>query len=63
MQWVGYAELAAAVSNAGGLGIVRAKTNYNNYNVTNEQLTPLSSQLSHNPPLKTSAKRSADAAP
>jgi NAD(P)H-dependent flavin oxidoreductase YrpB (nitropropane dioxygenase family) len=22
MQWVGYAELAAAVSNAGGLGIV-----------------------------------------
>lgn len=23
MQWVGYAELAAAVSNAGGLGIVR----------------------------------------
>lgn len=24
MQWVGYAELAAAVSNAGGLGIVRA---------------------------------------
>jgi NAD(P)H-dependent flavin oxidoreductase YrpB (nitropropane dioxygenase family) len=24
MQWVGYAELAAAVSNAGGLGIVRS---------------------------------------
>jgi NAD(P)H-dependent flavin oxidoreductase YrpB (nitropropane dioxygenase family) len=24
MQWVGYAELASAVSNAGGLGIVRA---------------------------------------
>lgn len=24
MQWVGYAELAAAVSNAGGLGIVCA---------------------------------------
>ena len=24
MQWVGFAELAAAVSNAGGLGIVRA---------------------------------------
>jgi hypothetical protein len=23
MQWVGYAELASAVSNAGGLGIVR----------------------------------------
>jgi NAD(P)H-dependent flavin oxidoreductase YrpB (nitropropane dioxygenase family) len=26
MQWVGYAELAAAVSNAGGLGIVRYNT-------------------------------------
>jgi NAD(P)H-dependent flavin oxidoreductase YrpB (nitropropane dioxygenase family) len=25
MQWVGYAEMAAAVSNAGGLGIVRAQ--------------------------------------
>ena len=24
MQWVGYAELASAVSNAGGLGIVRS---------------------------------------
>ena len=24
MQWVGYAELASAVSNAGGLGIGRA---------------------------------------
>lgn len=23
MQWVGYAEMASAVSNAGGLGIVR----------------------------------------
>lgn len=23
MQWVGYAELASAVSNAGGLGLVR----------------------------------------
>jgi len=63
MQWVGYAELAAAVSNAGGLGIVRNKSHYSNYNTTNKQLTPLSSQPSPNPLLKTSAKRSADAAP
>lgn len=34
MQWVGYAELAAAVSNAGGLGIVLIST-YNNYDGTN----------------------------
>ena len=27
MQWVGYAELASAVSNAGGLGIVSSPTN------------------------------------
>lgn len=26
MQWVGYAELASAVSNAGGLGIITALT-------------------------------------
>ncbi|KAH0837436.1 hypothetical protein FOPE_05256 [Fonsecaea pedrosoi] len=26
MQWVGYAELASAVSNAGGLGIVSRRT-------------------------------------
>ena len=26
MQWVGYAELASAVSNAGGLGILTALT-------------------------------------
>lgn len=26
MQWVGYAELASAVSNAGGLGIVCSQT-------------------------------------
>ena len=25
MQWVGYAEMASAVSNAGGLGIVRTR--------------------------------------
>lgn len=28
MQWVGFAELAAAVSNAGGLGIVRSYEMY-----------------------------------
>lgn len=27
MQWVGYAELASAVSNAGGLGIVSPQPN------------------------------------
>ena len=26
MQWVGYAEMASAVSNAGGLGIVSTRT-------------------------------------
>jgi NAD(P)H-dependent flavin oxidoreductase YrpB (nitropropane dioxygenase family) len=26
MQWVGYAEMASAVSNAGGLGLVRLAT-------------------------------------
>lgn len=26
MQWVGYAELASAVSNAGGLGLVGLQT-------------------------------------
>jgi nitronate monooxygenase len=26
MQWVGYAELASAVSNAGGLGLVRGSS-------------------------------------
>jgi len=41
MQWVGYAELASAVSNAGGLGIVR-KANLCPYNDTNyAQLTAL----------------------
>ena len=63
MQWVGYAELASAVSNAGGLGLVRRilcneSPNYVQY------LTPQSSsQPSPNQPPKISAKKSADVAP
>ena len=41
MQWVGYAELAAAVSNAGGLGIVSAYQ----YIIILHKLTILLSQL------------------
>jgi hypothetical protein len=58
MQWVGYAELASAVSNAGGLGLVylllthiKYKTNMNT-----------SSLLLLNLPPKTCARRFDDAA-
>lgn len=57
MQWVGYAELASAVSNAGGLGIVRSFDN----------ITPIANvsslRPSPNQPPKTCARRSADVAP
>jgi NAD(P)H-dependent flavin oxidoreductase YrpB (nitropropane dioxygenase family) len=34
MQWVGYAELASAVSNAGGLGLVSVfKARFASYNI------------------------------
>lgn len=60
MQWVGYAELASAVSNAGGLGIVRTFPTL--------QIVPYahnlhSSQHSPNPPQEISVKRSAAAVP
>lgn len=59
MQWVGYAELASAVSNAGGLGIV------SDHCLPVRSLTnpPSSSQPSPNPPPRTCAKKSAAAAP
>lgn len=41
MQWVGYAELASAVSNAGGLGIVSASYASSGIVLTSVQLTAL----------------------
>ena len=62
MQWVGYAELASAVSNAGGLGIVRLLFHESPNSIQYLTLQS-SSQLSPNQPPKTSAKKSADVAP
>ena len=39
MQWVGYAELASAVSNAGGLGIVRDRAFVFRVSIMNQRLT------------------------
>lgn len=61
MQWVGYAELAAAVSNAGGLGIVRHHTQSPRDCSRALTTPPHSSRPSHNRRPKTCAKRSADA--
>ena len=41
MQWVGYAELASAVSNAGGLGLVRLPPSHPNPYSPTSQLTAL----------------------
>lgn len=57
MQWVGYAELASAVSNAGGLGIVGIQISFDT-----DQSNIVSSQPSHNPPPKTFARKFEDAA-
>lgn len=58
---MGYAELASAVSNAGGLGIVRTLSHH--CLPKESKLTPeFSSQLSPNPLQKTSAKRYGDVA-
>ena len=57
-QRVGYAELASAVSNAGGLGIVRCHIDLVSVFI---RLTRTGSLLdSHNPPLKTFEKRFVD---
>jgi hypothetical protein len=63
MQWVGYAELASAVSNAGGLGLVRRIRLNESPNYMKYLTLQSSSQPSPNQPPKTSAKKSADAAP
>jgi NAD(P)H-dependent flavin oxidoreductase YrpB (nitropropane dioxygenase family) len=60
MQWVGYAELASAVSNAGGLGIVRRKPTLPPKSQNTKQMSSL--LPSHNQPPKTYAKKFADAA-
>lgn len=44
MQWVAYAELAAAVSNAGGLGIVRFLTHHESSKRSNLTYVKFSSQ-------------------
>ena len=64
MQWVGFAELAAGVSNAGGLGIVcccipRIIPQHR----TKQTADFLSSLPLRNQPLKTSGKKFADAVP
>lgn len=57
---VGYAELASAVSNAGGLGIVCVPLLKNNISASDSP--PPSSPLSLNPLPKTFARRSENAA-
>jgi len=70
MQWVGYAELASAVSNAGGLGIVCSLPLDTSqfHHPTTFWISLLtfsgdSSPLSPNPPPKIFAKKSAVAGP
>lgn len=56
MQWVGYAELASAVSNAGGLGIVRS---------SQEQMVSMGmlSSITAHSPHSTDARRPAQGDP
>ena len=59
MQWVGYAELASAVSNAGGLGIVRVFDDVFDWLTDGPaNLLEHSLQVSHNQHRRTFGRRS-----